>query len=154
MPVIARRDLATVVIRQYALWVEDCHADMITVVPVADVLKASAQGQGQALGRSPVISYEKRCCHVGGVSNGRPVVFAVARRYAHREIGHGVMRRTKLASSNNIRILTRAHTQVSILVSAEGALEVIGGLGKRAHLHRVSTPDLGQRIVKLGGFLS
>ena len=44
--------------------------------------------------------------------------------------------------------------RVSILVGAEGALVVIGVLRECAHLHRVSTPDLGQRVAELGSFLA
>lgn len=71
--------------------------------------------RGQASACFPGIGHEKRCCLVGGIGNGRRIVFAVARQDAHGEVGHGAMRRAKLVSGNDIRILSRVNSKVSAL---------------------------------------
>src|SRR5579871_2419145 len=103
---------------------------------------------------SPVVGYEKRSRLIGSIGNGRRIIFAVARQYAHREIGHGILRRAKWTSRKNIWILTRTNGEGSILESAEGALVIIGVLRKCSHFYRVSTPYLGQRITELRSFLA
>src|ERR1700749_3169283 len=103
MPVISRSVLAAVEVRQYAARIEDCHTDVLTVIPVTDVLHARSQRQGQASGRSPCIGHKERGCLVSSIGNGRRVVFTVGRQYAHGEVG-GAITRAKLVVGKEIRI--------------------------------------------------
>ena len=109
MPVISRSVLAAVVVRQYAIRIEDRHADVMTVIPVADVLHARAQLQGQTLGCFPVIRHEKRGCLVGGIGNGRRIVFAVAIQNPMVKLATGLFDDPSVVPVIDIRILTRAN---------------------------------------------
>src|SRR6185437_5783631 len=71
MPVVSRSILAAVVVRKNAIGIEDRHADVLTVIPVADVLHARTQFEGQPLGCPPIIRDETGCRLIRRVGNGR-----------------------------------------------------------------------------------
>src|ERR1700761_9038391 len=124
MPVVPGGILTTVVVGQNAIGIKDRHADALAIVPVADVLDANTQLQGQLLRRSPIIRNETRCRLIGRIANRRRIVFAVAVKNAHRKVGHGVPR-AQLISSDDICTAPSANGEASILVGAEGALVVV-----------------------------
>src|ERR1700756_2063458 len=43
VPIVSGSVLARVVVRQYAIWIEDCHTNVLTVIPVTDVLHTRAK---------------------------------------------------------------------------------------------------------------
>src|SRR6185437_2892963 len=148
MPVVPGGILTTVVVRLNAIRIKDRHADALAIIPVADVLDANTQLQGQPLRCSPIIRDETGCRLIGGITNRRRIVFAVAVQDTHREVGHWVPR-AQMISGDDIRAATSANGEVSILIGAEGALVVVSVLRIRAHLDGMSAPNLRQRIAEL-----